>query len=679
MRARTGAATIVVLAALLLVGGLVGAIGQGVARAQATSTGEAPAGPGPATWTVTPFTVDVTTGPEDTVEVTIDADLWVPSTATAADPAPAIVHTHGFGGSKQNAESLANAAYFASHGYVVVTHSTQGFGGSTGCIGLDSTDYDAKNLGALVDVLATMPEVATDAPGDPQVGLLGGSYGGGLQAGAAFLDPRIDAIAIGRSWNALQYSLVPNNWVVDPAAAMLDLQVHEQGVFKQQWTSLFFGSGQSQPAMGNGGCDPVSQQAAYPGSPPCTGFIPDICPIYAALTTTGNSLPGQRELIFRSSAATYLDQIDTPTLVVQGMPDTLFTPTEAAATFVAQRDGGAPAAMIWHAGGHGGYNGAPGEAEAYGGQYDDSAESQDVFSRGYLPRRTLNWFERHVRGRDVDTGPAFTWFRDWVDYDVAATGGTAAPAYGAATDFPDPDVPVVTLHLDPSQGSLATAPGSGSAQIVSPPGGVPAAYTETANFTGDAGEFSGTPPREVEGQHVTFDTEPMTVDTEFVGIPTAALQLSHANPAVDLRFFAKLYEVDADGSATLLRRQVAASRIPTSEADAGAVTVLLPPVANLIEAGNRIRLVVATTDVSYYNERAGDLITISSSADAPSTVALPLRAIGALPDPSPEPTPEPAPEPTPEPLPATGGGAALGAVATLALATAIRRRVSSGG
>ncbi|MFT5223672.1 MAG: dienelactone hydrolase, partial [Glaciecola sp.] len=383
------------LVGLLTAGLAPAALAQRASSTSAGATGEASAGVGPSTWTVTATTLDVLTGPDDDIPVTLDLDVYLPSSATTTNPAPAMLHTHGFGGDKANGESVANAEYFASKGYVVITHSTQGFGGSTGCIGLDSTDYDAKNVAKIVDLLATMPEVATNGPGDPKVGLLGGSYGGGLQGGAAYLDSRIDAISIGRSWNALQYSLVPNNWVLDPEANMYDLIGHEQGVFKQQWTTMFFGVGSAAPAQNTGGCDPFSQQLAYPGAVPCSGFIPEICPIYASLTSTGNTLAGQREVIFKTSIANYIDQVNAPTMLVQGMPDTLFTPTEAAATYTALKKRGVPSTMIWHNGGHGGYNGNPGEAEAYNGSWVDRPSE---FANAYLPRRTLQWFEKYVRG-----------------------------------------------------------------------------------------------------------------------------------------------------------------------------------------------------------------------------------------------------------------------------------------
>ena len=649
----------------------------------ATSDGQAPAGPGPYGWEVQPLTLDVMTGPDGDLPVTIDADVWVPEVATPSSPAPAVLTTHGFGNTKDAAEQRANSAYFASHGYVVLSYTSMGFGGSSSCIGLDSLDYDVPVARAGIDHLASRPDVALDGPDDPKVGMVGGSYGGGLQGLVAAVDHRMDAIAIGRSWNTLQYSLDPNNWIPDGADPW-DLDVADQGVFKQGWTSLFFALGASQPANGAGGCDPVTQQQEFPGTTPCPGFVPAICPTFEHLSTTGDATDADRELVGRSSVATRLDQLDAPTLLLQGLPDTLFTPTEAAATYRALRERGVPTAMIWDSGGHGGYQTGPGEAEAYGGQWDDSPASQAEFANGYLPRRTLQWFERHVRGRhDVDTGPVFAWFRAHLDGTVDATG-SAAPAYGTAADFPAPQATATRLVLDPAGGALLPEDAElagGSAQMVAPPGGEPATYTELPNFS-SPGQPGDQPVTDPPGQSLAFTAAPVDTPTELVGVPTLSVRLAHTVPT-DLRVFARLEDVAPDGTATTIRRQVAASRIPTAALDAGAVELRMPAVAWQLDTGHAFRLVLATTDQAYGNGRLADLVTVSSDPGAPSVLSVDVLGAAA---PSPEvpgpgdgaPPPQtpapPAPTPTPAtPLPTTGGTvpALLGVAMML---VALRRR-----
>ena len=49
-----------------------------------------------------------------------------------------------------------------------------------------------------------------DGPGDPRVGVTGGSYGGALSLMLAGTDPRIDAVVPLITWNDLEQSLFPN-------------------------------------------------------------------------------------------------------------------------------------------------------------------------------------------------------------------------------------------------------------------------------------------------------------------------------------------------------------------------------------------------------------------------------------------------------------------------------------
>src|SRR3954468_11105520 len=92
--------------------------------------------------------------------------------------APAVVLAHGFGGSK---DSVADDARdLAERGYVVLTYSARGFGRSTGQIGLDDPRYEVADLSTLIDRLADRDDVLLDGPGDPRVGVAGGSYGGAL-------------------------------------------------------------------------------------------------------------------------------------------------------------------------------------------------------------------------------------------------------------------------------------------------------------------------------------------------------------------------------------------------------------------------------------------------------------------------------------------------------------------
>ncbi len=137
-------------------------------------------------------TVHVTVGPHHDQPCTVNADIYKPDGVSRSAKAPAILTTNGFGGSKDDSEEAAIGRGFARAGYVVLAYSGLGFGGSGCKITLDDPDYDGAAGKQLVDVLAgTRPftdsttgrtgrirYVAQNGPGDPRVGMIGGSYGG---------------------------------------------------------------------------------------------------------------------------------------------------------------------------------------------------------------------------------------------------------------------------------------------------------------------------------------------------------------------------------------------------------------------------------------------------------------------------------------------------------------------
>jgi len=210
--------------------------------------------PSPGTHTFKTFDalVPVVDGPDGTHKAMIDTTLYVPN--GNATPQPAILQTNGFGLVKSAAEIVSQATFLARHGYVVLAYTAQGFGHSSGCVTLQSRTYDVKDAQQLITkLLGPRADVLHDSHG-PVVGMVGGSYGGGIQANVAENDPRIHAIAPGRTWNTLQYSLDPNNRIVPGDPTGFSHERNAQGVFKFEWTSLFFASGNMNPASGAGSC-----------------------------------------------------------------------------------------------------------------------------------------------------------------------------------------------------------------------------------------------------------------------------------------------------------------------------------------------------------------------------------------------------------------------------------------
>ena len=185
-------------------------------------------------------------------------DLYRPSTATKAHREPAILTTNGFGGSKDDQADLAKA--FARRGYVVLSYSGLGFGGSGCKITLDDPDWDGKAAQQLVTFLGggsrghrrhprrlrpprrARRTTAGTASTTRGVGMVGGSYGGQVQFAVAGIDPRVDTIVPIITWNDLSYSLAPNNTSFTTADGH-GVRYGTPGTEKIGWTSLFFGVG----------------------------------------------------------------------------------------------------------------------------------------------------------------------------------------------------------------------------------------------------------------------------------------------------------------------------------------------------------------------------------------------------------------------------------------------------
>ncbi|MET0195603.1 MAG: alpha/beta fold hydrolase, partial [Rhodococcus fascians] len=162
----------------------------------------------------TRITVPEAPGSAETID--LDARLYVPEVT----PAPAVLLAHGFGGDKLSVDGQARS--LAADGFLVLTYSARGFGDSGGAISLNDPDGEVADGRALIDWLAERPETLLDGPGDPRVGVAGGSYGGALALSVAGTDPRIDAVAAAITWNDLGQALFPNYGVTsDEARASL--------------------------------------------------------------------------------------------------------------------------------------------------------------------------------------------------------------------------------------------------------------------------------------------------------------------------------------------------------------------------------------------------------------------------------------------------------------------------
>ena len=152
-----------------------------------------------------------------TEPVQICFSLFRHAGASATSRVPLIFHSHGWGGSRET-EARAFDAYL-SDGYGVLSFDQRGFGESGGKARVMNPDYEGKDLLRLIDHVAGLKWVQQDGPGDPRMGAIGGSYGGGYQFLGAFSGlttrgkPLFDALAPEITWFDLKQSLAPQEVV----------------------------------------------------------------------------------------------------------------------------------------------------------------------------------------------------------------------------------------------------------------------------------------------------------------------------------------------------------------------------------------------------------------------------------------------------------------------------------
>ncbi|MFB7210071.1 CocE/NonD family hydrolase [Streptomyces sp. NPDC056255] len=557
----------------------------------------------PSQYTVTPLKFTIQAGGRS---CTVDADLYRPAGVDARHPAPAVLATNGFGGSKSDGSTDAIGKAFASRGYVGLVYSGLGFGRSGCLITLDDPAIDGKAAAGLIDFLAgtraaddgTKADYVTrDGAGDPRAGMIGGSYGGAIQMATAAVDHRVDALVPLITWNDLAYALAPNN-----AGTRAGVSSDTAGVFKWQWTNGFYLMGEGQTIL-NASLDPSRFNNLA-----CLHFASKACDTIRLLNSGRYPADRTTEMLdyARSvSPVDYLGQVKAPTLIVQGQADSLFNLNEATATYETLKAQGTTAKMIWQAWGHSGGQ-VPGELDLGKGNLETS----------YVGQRVLAWFDRYLQHRkDTDTGPDFAYYRDWQS------------GYGTADS-----VPALSRKLYLSgDGKLVdnrSKVARGSRQYAN--WLVPTSHSESS-LAGLIG-LPDPKPYDTKGTYLGWTSAPLTSPLDVVGAPKATLKVvspktervQNSGDAADkLVLFAKVYDVAPDGGRTLVNRLVSPVRVPDVTRP---FTVQLPGVVHRYEAGHRLEFVIAASDSAYSGNRGIKPVTVVSAPE--DTGVLELPAVG---------------------------------------------------
>lgn len=476
--------------------------------------------------------------------IRLDTDLYLP----ASVPAPAVLLAHGFG---QDKTDLApEAKRLQGEGYVVLAYSARGFGRSTGRIGLDSLDGEVPDARALVDVLDRDKDVL-HRDGEPVVGVVGASYGGALALMLGATDPRIDSVVAGITWNDLAQAL-------DPESSGFTRGSPPERVFKSGWASLLFGTG----AVGS--------------ADPCSRFTAQLCALYEKLVTGGSLSSSDDALLQRSSPSSVLSGMSAPTLLIQGLQDSLFGLDQADANRREIRKAGADVAVDWYDGGHdsGGIAGTE--------QATDDWLAATLMHRGPLPNR--------------------------FSYDVPASA-TSFSAHHSSNRYPG-------LRGTVRPGLLRL---TGATQtVVNPPGGEPTSVTSLpgVGVDSDTGIAANglLAPRNPPGQAARFVSSPLTASMVLTGSAGIRMRVTPVSPvragSTDVVLFGQLTVLTGTVS-RVLPGGVAPIHleIPASGAT---VFVSLPPTTWQLAAGDRIAFTVRTTDSQFVGSTAAASFRLSA-------------------------------------------------------------------
>jgi ABC-2 type transport system ATP-binding protein len=185
--------------------------------------------------------------PGSTEPVQICYTLFQPAAAASRSRVPLILHSHGWGGSRTT--DPAAFGKWLDAGYGVLSFDQRGFGESGGHAYVENPDVEGHDVQALIALVSGLPWVQQDGPGDPHLGAIGGSYGGGYQFLAAFTSmqrtgkPILDALAPEITWHDLNQSLAPEGVVRDEwALALSAASVPSQALPPQVYKALVEGA-----------------------------------------------------------------------------------------------------------------------------------------------------------------------------------------------------------------------------------------------------------------------------------------------------------------------------------------------------------------------------------------------------------------------------------------------------
>ncbi|MGH2753255.1 MAG: alpha/beta hydrolase family protein, partial [Actinomycetota bacterium] len=171
--------------------------------------------------------------------IDIAITIFKPAGASAASDVPVVLHSHGWGGSRE-AEITPMVEQYLDAGFGVVSIDQRGHGESGGQANVQDPSLEAEDIQNVIDRVAELNWVQHNTAkngkpigDDPVLGAIGASYGGGYQTMTALDEiaeaghTRFDALAPQITWYDLPESLAP------------------QKVVRSAWNVVLYGAGAS--------------------------------------------------------------------------------------------------------------------------------------------------------------------------------------------------------------------------------------------------------------------------------------------------------------------------------------------------------------------------------------------------------------------------------------------------
>jgi ABC-2 type transport system ATP-binding protein len=535
--------------------------------------------------------------------VSLPVSIFSPVAQRAGEVFPVVVFTHGWMLDKSMFES--DAIRYASRGYVAVTYTVRGWGGTNGTIDVVGPDCEMKDLSRIITLVsqdARFP-VLKDSRG-PVVGATGYSLGGLTSYLIAPRlnprpgdpgDPRVRAVVPMHGATDLLFSLVPN------------------GAGKAFWALMLLGGSY----FGNFSAAAVNIMKVLADT--STGPFEKILTAFStlmSLTVPINHVSDemmrvlgifvQRRMADMDQLKSFLDLRSTrwwsdqerdgtvehpiivPTLMTTSWNDDLFCPNEALTAFNSMV--AAPKRIIVSSGGHAG---------GYHMQFPGIQPQPDP-EQELIEKESAAWFDHFLKGIDngVERGPAVSYYRGW-----------DAANYGTSSAWPPAGTGDVTYYPGAGtgfrEGSLSTSPAAA---------GSPADILANFGFSGsislpyfnDMPKMAGVNqsmdiPEKMDlinmpFQRYSYLTRPFDTDLFIEGTPRLAYSYQCSSQFTQL--IPRLYEVAPDGKQTLISRgwYEGYSEKTWTRLD-NARPFEMMTCCHRLKAGSRLKLEVQTSDL----------------------------------------------------------------------------------